>query len=470
MSQIFQELKSSETLTKTDLNNIEERVREAKNISESDIIKEAKAISSTQVKSTWGVIRNINRGLKQINWWEFLFVSMTVTIIYGFKRVVNILPGRWVVFKALKQIASSLPNTLVALVLVTIIAVLSGIKLNSISEIPQGFPEFHTSVFTEFSFQAIRPHLIAIFSLALLGSIDSLLTSVIVDNMTHTRHNSSQELISQGVGNSMAALFGGIPGSSATIRTLLNIKTGGETRLSGIIAALLLLSILLFLSPVASLIPSAVLAGVLITVGVGILDYKGIRAINKMPLGDVAVMLIVMFLTIFWDLVIAVGAGLIISALIFMKKMGEISADTSQIKSLDQFKELPWEDEDGLSIDLMRKVYVKRLEGPIFFGYTNDLKNLYSQIPNNSDYVIIRMDKVPYIDQSGLYALEDIFADLKKRGKTILLIGLQGQPKYLITKIDVIPSLIPGEHIFKTFNESLIWLNDELHKRDNQEV
>ncbi len=319
LSQIFQELKSSETLTKTDLNSIEDKVRNAKNITEAEIIKEAKAISSTQVKSTWGVIRNVNRGLKNINWMEFLFVSMTVAVIYGFRKVVSLVPGRFKIIRTLKQVASSLPKTLVALVIVTLVAIFSGIKLNTISDIPQGFPSFNAGIIMDFNFQAIRPHLIAIFSLALLGCIDSLLTSVIVDNMIHTRHNSSQELISQGVGNSMSALFGGIPGSSATIRTLLNLRTGGRTRLSGIFAAMLLLSILLFLSPLASMIPSAVLAGVLITVGIGIMDYKGLKAITKMPLGDVLVMFIVMFLTIFWDLVIAVGAGLIISALIFMK-------------------------------------------------------------------------------------------------------------------------------------------------------
>lgn len=467
MGQIFQELKSAENLSKTDLGVIEEKVRQARHIKEEDIVREAKAISKAQVKSTWGVIRNIDRGIQNINWMEFLFVSMTVAVIYGFRKVLGYLPDRMVVFRALKQIASSLPNTLVALVVVTLIAVFTGVRLNTISEIPQGFPGFQGSMFTDFSFHAIRPHLIAIFSLALLGSIDSLLTSVIVDNMTHTRHNSSQELISQGVGNSMAALFGGIPGASATIRTLLNMKTGGKTRLSGIIAAFLLLSILLFLAPVASRIPYAVLAGVLITVGIGILDYKGLRAITKMPVGDVFVMFLVMFLTIFWDLVIAVGVGLIISALIFMKKMGEISADKSQIKSLDQFEneELPWPDETGLSIGLLKKVYVKRLEGPIFFGYTNDLKNLYSQIPDHCEYVIIRMDRVPYIDQSGLYALEDIFADLKRQGKVVLLIGLQEQPRYMISKIEVIPNVIPKEQVFKTFNESLRWLNEKIGRR-----
>jgi SulP family sulfate permease len=460
MGQIFQELKSAETLTKEDLALIEDKVRKAKQITEQEIILEAKYISKAQVKSTWGVIKHLDRGLANVNYIEFLFVSLTVLVIYGFRRLVNFLPDKWSVFKALKQIASSLPNTLVALVVVTFIAILSGAKLNTISTVPQGFPEFQSGIFTDFSFPAIRPHLLAIFSLAMLGSIDSLLTSVIVDNMTQSRHNPSQELISQGVGNSMSALFGGIPGSSATIRTLLNMKTGGETRISGLVASLLLLMIVLFLAPLASKIPYSVLSGVLITVGIGIMDYKGLKAVKKMPLGDVFVMFVVMFLTVFWDLVIAVGVGLIISALIFMKKMGEISSEKSNVQRLDEMgNTLPWDDETGLSSEVMHHVHVKRLEGPIFFGYTNDLKLLYSQIPNDAQYVIIRMDRVPYIDQSGLYALEDILADLKRRKKTVLLIGLKEQPRYMLERLELIPNAVPRDRVFKTFDQSLEWLN-----------
>lgn len=406
------------------------------------------------------MIKHLDRGLANVNYIEFLFVSLTVLVIYGFRRLVNFLPDKWSVFKALKQIASSLPNTLVALVVVTFIAIISGAKLNTISTVPQGFPEFQSGIFTDFSFPAIRPHLLAIFSLAMLGSIDSLLTSVIVDNMTQKRHNPSQELISQGVGNSMSALFGGIPGSSATIRTLLNMKTGGQTRISGLVASLLLLMIVLLLAPLASKIPYSVLSGVLITVGIGIMDYKGLKAVKKMPLGDVFVMFVVMFLTVFWDLVIAVGAGLIISALIFMKKMGEISSEKSNVQRLDEMgNTLPWDDETGLSSEVMHHVHVKRLEGPIFFGYTNDLKLLYSQIPNDAQYVIIRMDRVPYIDQSGLYALEDILADLKRRKKTVLLIGLKEQPRYMLERLELIPNAVPRDRVFKTFDQSLEWLN-----------
>ena len=140
--------------------------------------------------------------------------------------------------------------------------------------------------------------------------------------MTKTNHKPNKELIGQGIGNSVAALFGGIPGAGATIRTVVNIKAGGKTRLSGVFAALLLLGILLGLGPVASKIPAAVLAGILITVGIGVMDYKGLKAIRTIPISEVAIMLLVMLLSVFWDLVSAVGIGMVLASLIFMKKMG----------------------------------------------------------------------------------------------------------------------------------------------------
>ncbi|MFC5408514.1 SulP family inorganic anion transporter [Larkinella bovis] len=465
ISKIFQK-DENRAISLSTLDSLETRLLLAKEITQEDVLQEAVAISKSQVKSPLGALQNIGRAIKQFNVLEFLIVVSTIVVIYGFQKLIAIIPTRNSIIGGLKKITSSIPSTLVALILVSAVAVALGLKLRSIEQIPQGFPSFHLSIFTEFSFSAIRPFLMAIFSLALLGSIDSLLTSVIVDNMTKTRHNSSQELISQGVGNSMSALFGGIPGASATIRTMVNMRSGGTTRLSGIFAAGLLLLILLALAPVASLIPSAVLAGVLITVGIGILDYRGLKAIGKMPIGDVAVMLIVMLITIFWDLVIAVGIGLVISSLIFMKKMGEISADRSAVNRIDPTQDLPWLDEERLPAEFKQDVFIKHLVGPIFFGYTNELQLMASEVPRSSKFIIIRMEKVPYIDQSGLYALEDIFGDLKNNDIEIVITGLQQQPEYLLRKIEIIPLLIPEEQNFKTFEESVTWIVNHIEKEE----
>ncbi|HTN47214.1 MAG TPA: SulP family inorganic anion transporter [Flavipsychrobacter sp.] len=458
ISKIFQEEDKRRIVSIKTLDSVATRLVIAKEITQQEVWAEATAISKNQVKSPFGVIKNLNRGIRYFNWIEFSVVLSTIAVIYGFQKLIVIIPAKSSLIRGLKKITASTPSTLVALLLVSATTVMLGLNLRSIEAIPQGFPSLHFSMFTEFSFDAVRPFIMAIFSLALLGSIDSLLTSVIVDNMNKTTHNSSQELISQGVGNSMSALFGGIPGASATIRTMVNINSGGKTRLSGIIAACLLLLILLALAPVASKIPAAVLAGVLITVGIGIMDYRGLKAIGKMPIGDVVVMIIVLLLTIFWDLVIAVGIGLVISALIFMKKMGEISTDRSAVDKIDPANDLPWLEEDSLPNEFKDEVFIKRLVGPIFFGYTNELQIMSTQVPSSSKYIIIRMEKVPYIDQSGLYALEDIFINLKNNDIEILITGLQEQPEYLIRKIEIIPLLVAEEQKLKTFKESVTWI------------
>ncbi len=464
MAKQFQSISKDKTISLDDVSVLEMKINEIKKISNEDILAEAKTVSKMQVKTPAGIIKNIDRGLKNINWLEFAFVVSTVIVIYGFKYVLRWLPSRIKFFDGLKKIASSIPATLIALVVMSAIAIYGEFDLLKIQEIPVGFPSMHFEIFSGFSFDAIKPFLMAAVSLAMLGSIDSLLTSVIVDTKEKSQHNSSQELVSQGIGNSMAALFGGIPGSSATIRTLVNMNSGGVTRLSGIFASLLLLLILIFFAPIASKIPAGVLAGVLITVGIGIFDYRGLKAIKKMPIWDVIVMIVVMLLTVFVDLVIAVGEGLVISALIFMKKMGDINTNKSRVVPLDMAEELPWEDEMEITEDFSDKIFVKHLEGPLFFGYTNDLQQLYSQIPEEANYVILRMDKVPYIDQSGLYTLEDIIIDLENKGKSVLIVGLQKQPDYLVRKIEIIPNLVGEHENFKKFDDCFLWLKEEINK------
>ena len=289
-----------------------------------------------------------------------------------------------------------------------------------------------------------------------------MLTSVVADNITKTKHNPNKELVGQGIGNGISALFGGIPGAGATIRTVVNIQAGGKTKLSGMIAAILLLVILMALGPIASKIPAAVLAGILITVGIGVMDYKGLKAIPNMPVSEVIIMMIVMILSTFWNLVYAVGIGLILSSVIFMKKMGDVTAETSKVRSLGEEK--AWEDEVNFPQELKEKVFIKHLKGPLFFGSTSHFQQLASQVPEKASHVIIRMDRVPYLDQSGLYALEDVLLDLEKKNIHPLLVGVQNQPLYMMKSIDIVPDLIPLEHIFTNFKQCRKWIGEELVK------
>lgn len=274
--------------------------------------------------------------------------------------------------------------------------------------------------------------------------------------MTKTNHNPNKELIGQGIGNSLSGLFGGIPGAGATIRTVVNINAGGKSKLSGMIAGSFLLIILLALGPLASKIPAAVLAGILMTVGIGVMDYKGIKAIPSMPVSEVLVMIVVLLLSTFWNLVYAVGIGLIIASLVFMKKMGDATADKSDVKTLKA--ERSWKDEEDFPEEMKEKVFIKHIKGPVFFGSTSFIQVLAKQIPATATHVIIRMDRVPYVDQTGLFVLEDVLLELEKNDIHVLIVDIQQQPLYLMKSIDIVPDLIPEEHIFESFEECTQWI------------
>lgn len=424
------------------LEDFKETIAKAENIGKADVLEEAANIAKNNGSGVIGTLRVFNRALMNIKWTELVLALLTIGIIYGFKRI-----------------TTAVPSTLVALIVVSGGAVALGISYIPIESIPSGFPKLNLSIFAEFEILKLLPYIATAFTLALLGAIDSLLTSVVADNLTKTRHLPNKELVGQGIGNSIAALFGGIPGAGATIRTVVNIQSGGKTNLSGMFAAVLLLVVLLLLGPVASQIPAAVLAGILVTVGIGVMDYKGLKAVRKIPASEVSIMLIVLVLSVFWNLVYAVGIGLVIASLLFMKKMGDISKTQSEIKPV--LKEKAWKDETQLDDSFLEKVFIKHLNGPLFFGFTSDFLNLSKQIPNTADIVILRMGRVPYIDQSGLYALEDVIIQLAQQDIQCLIVGIQSQPKYLMRSIGIIDNLVKEEYIFETFGECRDWVKQQ---------
>lgn len=436
------------------LEDFKETIERANKISEADILKESQTLAAKEASGVYGAIKVLPRALKHISWLELILAVSTIFIIYGFKRITTLIP-----------------STLVSLIVMSGIAIGFGLDYRPIEEIPSGFPVPNLEIFTTFSLTSISPYIFTALTLALLGAIDSLLTSVVADNMTKTKHKPNKELVGQGIGNSIAAIFGGIPGAGATIRTVVNINSGGKTKLSGMIAGIMLLIILLGLGPIASKIPAAVLAGILITVGIGVMDYKGLRAIPNLPrdtkLGpfkissEVVIMLVVLFLSSFWNLVYAVGIGLIIASLMFMKKIGDLVAERSDVKTL---KEEAWEDEFGFPEDLKKEVFIKHIKGPLFFGSTSDFQQLALQIPDSASVAIIRLDRMAYMDQSGLYAMEDVLQDLKKKNIQIFFIGLLKQPRYMMERIDIIPDLISEGQIFENFKDCVKWIKENFKK------
>ena len=171
-------------------------------------------------------------------------------------------------------------------------------------------------------------------------------------------------------------------------------------------------------------------------------------------------MLIVLVLSSVWNLVYAVGIGLVIASLMFMKKIGDLTAERSDIKSLN--KEKAWADEIDFPKELKEEVFIKHIKGPLFFGSTSDFQQLARQIPNSASTIIIRMGRMQYMDQSGLYAMEDVLVDLVNSGKKVLLVNMIEQPRYMLERIDIIPDLIPPEQIFENFNDCLVWIKENV--------
>ena len=303
---------------------------------------------------------------------------------------------------------------------------------------------------------AIAPGL----TLACLGSIDTLLTSVVADNITKTKHNSNKELIGQGIGNAVAGLFCGISGAGATMRTVVNVKSGGRTQLSGMVHALLLLSILLGLGSLVKFVPLSVLAGILITVGAGIIDIRGFKDLLKVDRSDAFVLVAVFLVTVFLDLLTAVAIGMVAACVLFMKNFGDLiekSEELDHIKAQDE--ESPWDDDALIPESIKERVCIIHLSGPLFFGSVTKFNDMIASVPKESDIVIIRMRKVAYIDQSGLYAIESAVHDLHEKNKELYFSMVMGQPMQSFKSINLVPDVVPEDHVFDTFKDCADFLS-----------
>jgi SulP family sulfate permease len=430
-------------------------------VTEAEILVEAKKQAKRQASGTVGTIKNILRPFQTngINWLNFLLSAGTVIVIYGFKRI-----------------TTAVPSSLVALVIFTIAAYFF-IEPGAVPTIGKfGTDEgplipFYFGFFSEFANTGYLMQILKFaLTLAALGAIDSLLTSVVADNLTKTRHDPDQELIGQGIGNMGAAFIGGLPGAGATMRTVLNVNSGGKTKISGILAGVFLLAVLLGLSGIVQYIPNGVLAGILITVGIGIIDYKGFRHLKAIPTGDAVVMVLVLLLTVFIGLLEAVGIGMVLATMLFMKKSADTVEKGAYSSNLEEFShDKPWSDEGDLIARVGERIYIKHLNGPIFFGFVSSFQLMMQKLPT-VEVVVIRMGRVPYVDQSGLYALEDAILDLQARGIAVVFSGMNEQIMSMMERINLIPGLVDEKYSFATFKECRSWLSQRLEEGDLNKV
>jgi SulP family sulfate permease len=291
------------------------------------------------------------------------------------------------------------------------------------------------------------------FTIAALGAIESLLSAVVSDGMIGGRHRSNMELVAQGIANLVTPFFGGIPVTGAIARTATNVRNGGRTPIAGIVHALTLLVITLFVGKWASLIPMATLAAILVVVAYHMSEWRTFRSELQSPKSDVAVLTTTFALTVLVDLTVAIGVGMVLASFLFMRRMAEVSNIAALTRELDDGDDA--DDIDGVrGRDLPDGVEVYDINGPFFFGAAASFKDTLAQIAGKPKVLIIRLRAVPAMDSTGIHALRDVVRRSRKDGTHVFLSDVQAQPMLALNRSDVIAD-IGEENIFRSLDDAL---------------
>ena len=335
-----------------------------------------------------------------------------------------------IVFLTPSKISRLIPSPLLALIVGTFVAVylLPDAGLRLIGDIPTGLPSLHLPAFDLARTRDIFGYGLM---LAVLGSIDSLLTSLVADNITQTQHNSDRELIGQGIGNLLSGLFGGLPGAGATMRTVINVKSGGRTPISGMIHAVVLFIIVLRAGELTANIPQAVLAGILIKVGIDIIDWSFIKRAHQISLKATGLMYMVLFLTVFVDLITAVAAGVFFANLLTIKNLSDIQS--GHVRAITN----PDEDDDDAALSMAEKHLLKKargqillfnLSGPMSFGAAKTISQRMG-IVKKYEVLILDLSDVPLLGVTASLAIENMIKDAYRDNRQVFLVGATGKVK-----------------------------------------
>jgi len=314
------------------------------------------------------------------------------------------------------KIAKMIPTPLIALFILTPMSIYFNFNVTTIGEIPTTLPNM---IMPNLDFDNYRLVLTLAFTLAILGMIDTLLTSIVADSITNIKHKPNKELIGQGIGNAICGLFGAIPGAGATMRTVINVKSGGTNKTSGIIHSITLLLVVMFFAPIASKIPMAILAGILIKVGIDILDYRFINVWKEAPKSDLAVMLVVFFVTVFIDLITAVGVGIVLASILIVYRITKATKISLDNKS------------QNLKYNVDTKTKILTVDGAFFFGSSMAFENEANSILDIENF-IIDISNVPFIDLTAIFTLKDLIIKLKAQNINIVIIAKEKDRKQLL--------------------------------------
>lgn len=377
-------------------------------------------------------VRTIFTNFSKWNYVAFLIGLLALVIQIFWPKIMNKLPEKLKYVKAI-------PGSLIAIIICTVIVQAGGLTegANAVKTIGSSYPQVAglsgLSALPKFSvpkisFSMIKELISPAFTIAILASIESLLSAVVSDGMIGSKHKSNAELIGQGVGNIMSALFGGIPATGAIARTAANVKNGGRTPIAGIVHSITLLIILVVLMPYASLILMSVLGAILIIVAYNMAGIpKCIRLCKKAPKSDIIVFAVTFILTVFFDLVVAIEVGLIVAAALFLKRMVE----TTDVKGWKYIDEENDPDNIGLKV-VPDKTFVYEINGPLFFAMTDKVMDIVKD--TSEDVLILRMRAVPAIDASALHIFYEILDTCKRAGITLVFSHVNEQPMKMLQK------------------------------------
>lgn len=340
----------------------------------------------------------------KINWYSFLIAIGTVLIILIFQKI-----------------SKKIPGSIIAILIATISVVYFKLPVETIeSNFGNISGSFSAPSLPNFNYETIKSLIQPAFAIAILGSIESLLSAVVSDSMIGGKHRSNIELIAQGFANIASSLFGGIPATGAIARTATNVKNGGRTPIAGIVHGFVLLAIMLLFAPYAKLIPLSCLAGILVIVAYHMSEWRQFISILKGHKMDIIILLTTFFLTVVFDLIIAIEIGIILSSFMFMKRMSE-SVHIQNITSENKLKEQLFEQEIH---DLPKGVQLFEINGPLFFGAARQFQETLTSFNNDCKVVILRMRYIPMIDATGFQSLKEIIKTFNNSGILIILSGI----------------------------------------------
>lgn len=385
-----------------------------------------------------------------INWWNTIVSIASIIIIAMTPKFSKKIPGSLIAIIAI---------TLLVYVLKTYVGVDSIDTIGDRFSIKAQLPGAEVPTL---NWEAMKGLLPAAITIAVLGAIESLLSATVADGVIGDKHDSNTELIAQGTANIIAPLFGGIPATGAIARTMTNINNGGKTPVAGLIHAVVLFLILLFLMPLAQYIPMACLAGVLVVVSYNMSEWRTFRALLKNPKSDITVLLITFFLTVIFDLTIAIEVGLVIACLLFMRRVAEtteISVITDEINPNEELDIAV--NEENLIIPQGVEVY--EINGPYFFGIANKFEEQMVQLGDRPKVRIIRMRKVPFIDSTGIHNLTNLCKMSKKERITIVLSGVNEKVHHVLEKSGFY-ELLGEENICENINVAIDRANQIIQK------